>query len=265
MLISTANANGSKFRVPNMDRGHPCPPVVPSSRFQTPTPDFCLLTPRRPVATAPGTDSRLLTPFFCTSTCDKVSGMKRTLPLIIVTVAILLAGCPSESVESPPVEEQKPLVVFLVRHAEKVDASKDPELSEEGKERSKALAEMLKSAKVEHIHSTDFIRTRDTAEPLAKDSGLEVEKYDPNDLEGFAKRLKKSGGRHLVVGHSNTTPELTKLLGGDPGTKINEKSEYDRLYVVTIGKDGTVNSALMRFGKSFGKESSDEEAKAAAK
>jgi len=183
------------------------------------------------------------------------------LTLIIVS-AFIFAGCPAEPVQ-PTRVEQKPLVVFLVRHAEKVDASKDPELSEDGKTRADELAKALASADLEHIHSTDFIRTKDTAAPVASKTGLDVETYDPKDLAGFAASLKKSGGRHLVVGHSNTTPELTKLLGGDAGTEIDEKSEYDRLYVVTIGKDGTANSVMLRYGKAFVKEEEKAKAKAA--
>jgi hypothetical protein len=69
----------------------------------------------------------------------------------------------------------------------------------------------------------------------------------------------------LIVGHSNTTPELTKLLGGDSGTEINEKGEYDRLYIVTIGKDGTVNSVILRYGKAFEKEEAVEMAQGSEK
>jgi len=181
--------------------------------------------------------------------------MKKAVSVLLVLFALALSGCPTK----PAAVEQKPLVVFLVRHAEKTDAGKDPELSEDGKTRAGVLAEVLRSAKIDHVYSTDFIRTRDTAAPVAKEAGVEVGKYDPKDLAGFAKKLKDAGGRVLVVGHSNTTPELTKLLGGDPGTEINEKGEYDRLYILTIGKDGTVNSALLRYGKRFDENADYEE------
>jgi len=55
-------------------------------------------------------------------------------------------------------------------------------------------------------------------------------------------------GTHLVVGHSNTTPPLTELLGGEGGEPIVEATEYDRLYRVDITKDGSASSKLMRFG-----------------
>lgn len=180
--------------------------------------------------------------------------MRRTALIIVALAVLLLSGCPSEPTAPPPAAEQKPLVVFLVRHAEKTDDGKDPDLSEAGKTRTADLADALKDAKIEHVHSTDFIRTRETAAPIAKAAGVEIEKYDGKDLAGLAKKLKESGGRHLVVGHSNTTPELTKLLGGDAGTEIDEKGEYDRLYIVTIGKDGTANSALVRYGEPFKKD-----------
>ena len=80
---------------------------------------------------------------------------------------------------------------------------------------------------------------------------LEVELYNPYDLAAFAKQLKDTGGRHLVVGHSNTTPELVKLLGGEPGTPIVEKSEYDRLYILSITTANEVSSVLVRYGKKF--------------
>ena len=138
--------------------------------------------------------------------------------------------------------------VFLVRHAEKTTEKKDPGLTEAGKARAVALADRLEDEGITHIHSSDYIRTRDTAAPLAERLGLEVALYNPRDLPGMAETLKAMPGRHLVVGHSNTTGELTELLGGDGGTPIVEAWEYDRLYVVTIETGEPVKSYLTRFG-----------------
>ena len=78
--------------------------------------------------------------------------------------------------------------------------------------------------------------------------GITVELYDPRDLPAIAAQLKADGGAHLVVGHSNTTGELAELLGGDGGTPIVEANEYNRLYIVTVGPDGNVDSRLLRYG-----------------
>ncbi len=67
------------------------------------------------------------------------------------------------------------LLVFLVRHGEKVDQSRDPELSPAGYVRAATLAHSLQNAQIQHVHSTDFIRTRKTAEPAAAIHGLQVE------------------------------------------------------------------------------------------
>ncbi len=187
------------------------------------------------------------------------------MSVIALLLTVLSAGCPAKPESAEPTEEQKPLIAFLVRHAEKeLGESKDPELSEAGKKRAVELVRVLGSAGIENIHSSDFKRTRNTAAPIASETGAEVELYDPDDLAALAKKLRRKGGRHLVIGHSNTTPELAKLLGGDAGTKIDEKGEYDRLYVVSIGKDGTVNSVIMRFGEAFEAEKAEEKAAEAA-
>ena len=183
--------------------------------------------------------------------------MKRlTLATLAASLsAITLIGCsPRPDAPAASESEQKPLVVFCVRHAEKVDSSEDPELSAVGLERAAALARTLRSAEIEYVHSSDFIRTRDTAAPAAADHGLEVELYDPRDLPALVEKLREAGGRHLVVGHSGSTSELAELLSGQPSSAIDDGGEYDRLYVVTVGRDGEASSVLMRYGKTYDPE-----------
>ncbi len=136
-------------------------------------------------------------------------------------------------------------VIVLVRHAEKVDDSRDAELSETGRARAGVLAGLLKDMKVDKIYSSDYNRTRDTAGPLAELLGLELELYDLGDLEALATKLRAAEGRILVVGHSNTTPRLVGLIGGEPGTDI-AVDEHDRLYIVVTGSGAPVTS-LLRF------------------
>lgn len=148
--------------------------------------------------------------------------------------------------EAPP----KTLTILLLRHAEKVDASQDPELSTAGKQRSELLVKMLNDLPIEKIHTTNFVRTRDTVTPLAKAKGLKPEFYNPRELEVFAEKLKREEGVHVIVGHSNTTPDLVARLGGDPGEPIVEATEYDRLYIVTLVDGVPASSMVLRFGQS---------------
>ncbi|MEE4218047.1 MAG: phosphoglycerate mutase family protein [Xanthomonadales bacterium] len=155
------------------------------------------------------------------------------------------------SLPSTPVAAEDGRLYFLVRHAEKVLQGDDPLLSPAGKLRAAALSSLLADTGIEGIHSTDFNRTRNTVAPLAQRLGLAVELYDPARPENLLADLRKTGGRQLVVGHSNTVPDLVRRLGGDGGPAIDEAREYDRLYLVAVDGNGVVTTVLLRYGTPF--------------
>jgi hypothetical protein len=101
--------------------------------------------------------------------------MRRSARTTITTVILATAmiGCSSARDSAPSASQDEPLVVFLVRHGEKADLTEDAELSAAGRERAAALARTLRSAEIEYVHSSDFIRTRETAAPTA-DPGRET-------------------------------------------------------------------------------------------
>ncbi|MCH7533997.1 MAG: histidine phosphatase family protein [Gemmatimonadetes bacterium] len=164
--------------------------------------------------------------------------------------SLLLAALPSLLAPLAVGAQSDATVVYLVRHAERAeDGTSDPVISLPGWDRSRLLAEMLADAGLTNIHTTDLRRTRATGRPTAEAQGLDMDLYDPRDLSAFADRLRGMPGRHLVLGHSNTTPQLVSLLGGEPGDPI-EELEYDRLYIVTLGDEGA-STVLIRFGSPF--------------
>lgn len=173
--------------------------------------------------------------------------------LLAALVLLVLACAPASApLHEAPVAPTATTVIYLVRHAETVPPPYEsdppnPRLSEYGHERATALARVLEVEDLETVWSTDYRRTQETAAPTAALHGLEVVGYDPRDLAGFASRLRSASGRVLVVGHSNTTPALVEALGGNPGTPIDERTEYDRLYVVTV-HGGAVTTSLLRYG-----------------
>jgi 2,3-bisphosphoglycerate-dependent phosphoglycerate mutase len=159
---------------------------------------------------------------------------------IAILAAAILAAATLGGLSVPALAPQTaapqdiPSLVVLVRHAEKAEAPpSDPPLSPDGTTRAAALARVLSDAGITRIHSSDTRRTRDTAAPLAAALGIEIELYDPRDLPAMASRLRSLPGRHLVVGHSNTTDELSGLMGGATFGQIEEPWEYDRLYFLT--------------------------------
>jgi broad specificity phosphatase PhoE len=133
-------------------------------------------------------------------------------------------------------------LVFVVRHAERADAgtggattmATDPDLSDAGRARAESLAAALKDAKITAIFVTPYKRTRQTAEPLAKALGVQPTEIDAKDMGSLIEKVKAASGNVLVVGHSNTVPDVLSKLGADDAPKLAD-ADYDNLFVVIRG------------------------------
>jgi broad specificity phosphatase PhoE len=123
--------------------------------------------------------------------------------------------------------------IFIVRHAEKADATKDPDLSEAGRARAEALAKTLKDANITAIYATEFKRTQQTAAPLAKALGITVTTLPAKDYAALIAKLRASTGNTLVVGHGDTISALIKALGISDPINIAE-NDYDNLFAVAL-------------------------------
>lgn len=123
---------------------------------------------------------------------------------------------------------------YFVRHFEK-QAGIDPHLSELGLARALVLKDVLINKGITTIYSTRYNRTLESVSPLADALGLNIEFYDPQTLNEFAFSLKNQRNI-LVVGHSNTTAQLIRLLGGD----IEDLSEndYGQLFILIEAGSG---------------------------
>lgn len=136
--------------------------------------------------------------------------------------------------------------IFVVRHAERADAgsagatmmASDPELSEAGRARAQSLAAALKDAKIAAIYTTEYKRTRQTAEPLARALGIEVTVVPARDTAALVEKLKGEGNA-LVVGHSNTVGPIIERLGVAEPVKLGDE-DYDNLFVVVRGEKPTL-------------------------
>ena len=162
-----------------------------------------------------------------------------TLSLV---AAMACARAPQRPVATPAVSGSPAVTtVILVRHAEKVDNSSDPELSAAGMERANTLVEVVKQARVTSIITTQFRRTRATAAPAAAALGLEprvITTSGAAHAREVADTVKAHGGGVLlIVGHSNTVPAIIAALGAAAPAPICD-SEYDDLFVVTLPGDG---------------------------
>lgn len=134
--------------------------------------------------------------------------------------------------------EQKPstqvdYTIYLIRHAEKESGTDDPGLTNKGKERAKSLVKFFADKNLQNIYSTNYKRTFQTALPVAKQLSLDVNYYNPRELQAFSKQLLSKKENTLIVGHSNTTPLLIKYLSGKSVAAINE-NQHNRLFQITI-------------------------------
>lgn len=120
---------------------------------------------------------------------------------------------------------------YLVRHAEKADQSKDPVLSACGQAQASALATLLQDVNLPQLYHSGYQRTLQTATASLK-AGRQLQQYDAKDLPALAAQLRKSSTNALVVGHSNTTPQLATLLSQLAAPALNEH-DYGRIYQLT--------------------------------
>jgi broad specificity phosphatase PhoE len=122
--------------------------------------------------------------------------------------------------------------IFIVRHAEKGQGD-DPDLSEAGRARAESLAHLLKDAAISTIYTSEVKRTKQTAAPLARILHLEPITIPAKDRDTLIAKLKAASGNVLVVGHSNTVPDLIKSLGITTPVTIAD-NDYDNLFIVLL-------------------------------
>lgn len=130
--------------------------------------------------------------------------------------------------------------IVLVRHAEKVSEAAHALLSDVGRQRAEKLAHTLADAGITAIFTTEAERTKQTAAPLAKLLHLQPTVIPANDIAGLLIKLTRQpeDAVVLVVGHSNTLPDVINKLRGDMDDKsvpriTTNDVDYDKVFVIT--------------------------------
>ncbi|THH41591.1 SixA phosphatase family protein [Neolewinella litorea] len=169
--------------------------------------------------------------------------------LLSCLLLIFLSACnPARQQAKAEYGDQAVSTLILVRHAEK-QFGHDPELTEEGTLRAQRLADMLRTVELDAVYSSDTKRTRLTAAPAAQQAQLKARLYDPNALNYFARQLRNRhpGETVLVVGHSNTTPELANLLAGTDSIPRFSELDYGNLLIVSLPPIGKARILKLRY------------------
>jgi len=144
-----------------------------------------------------------------------------------VTLTLLLSGLLISTAAAQS-------AIVFVRHAEKAANITDPDLSDIGRERAKRLANLLKDARISAIFVTEFKRTQQTAAPLASRLHLIPKIVQADSSPALLARLGASTGNLLVVGHSNTIPDLIQAFGITTPVHIDDE-DYGNLFILLRG------------------------------
>ncbi|HWH21816.1 MAG TPA: phosphoglycerate mutase family protein [Allosphingosinicella sp.] len=122
---------------------------------------------------------------------------------------LLLAAC-------FPVAPQVPIgpSYYVMRHLETPQGVQDPNLTAEGQANARLLPSFFENDPPAAIYVSSTRRAQQTAAPLAQALGITPKIYDPANTPALVQRVRAETGTVLVVGHSNTIPDIVQQLGG---------------------------------------------------
>ncbi|WP_129791120.1 phosphoglycerate mutase family protein [Sphingosinicella sp. CPCC 101087] len=127
-------------------------------------------------------------------------------------------------------------IYHVVRHLHTPEGERDPDLTAEGHRQAVLLADRLAEAPPAVIYVSTYKRTVQTAAPTAARLDLIPIVYDPRDTPALVARVRAGPTPALVVGHSNTVPDIIEQLGGTrPEPLVHE--DFGDLW--SIRSDGT--------------------------
>ncbi len=179
-------------------------------------------------------------------------GLRLIWALLLLALLAALLAAPAAALDT----------LYLVRHAEKADfwpTDRDLDafqpLSPAGLARAEALAVRLKTAGIAAIYTSRTTRTLETGALLAEAAGVPMTADDAttksDEMAAFLARLREKHAADravLIVGHSNTVPELLVKLGakgecfqrlgivGQAGSLLIEG--FEGLWTVDLKKQG---------------------------
>ena len=85
--------------------------------------------------------------------------------IFLLSFLLILSACTTT--------QNSPKTIYIVRHAEKQLEGNDPELAYVGEVRAKKLAQILEKEDIKRVLSTDYTRTKNTAQPHCRCSWLD--------------------------------------------------------------------------------------------
>ena len=139
---------------------------------------------------------------------------------------------------------------IVLRHAETTGSGTNPNLSTNGLARAEELRRILANVPLAAVFSSNYNRTKQTAQPIADDKSLVINLYDPSNQVLFVDDWLDTyrGKTVLVLGHSNTVPELLNLFLQTNIYPNLPNAEYDNLFIATVSEKGRGKVLHLKYG-----------------
>ncbi|MEA1787351.1 phosphoglycerate mutase family protein [Arenibacter sp. GZD96] len=174
--------------------------------------------------------------------------MKINTLVLILIIFFGALSCKDDVQALPERNEQAISTFYFIRHAEKDRSNPenlDPELNQDGLGRAIRWAEVFHYIPLDAIYSTDFERTEMTAAPTAVKQDLVLQYYSPENFDVAQFKEANLGKNVLVVGHSNSIPELVnKMLGEEKYEPLDDYDNSSLFIIRTI--DGRMTDIRLK-------------------
>ena len=154
---------------------------------------------------------------------------------LLVLCLLGLAAAASAVQPGEPILPPPP-VFYVMRHLHTPEGERDPDLTAEGQRQANLLASWFRDEEPNAIFVSIYKRTQQTAAPLATRLGLEPIVYIPTDTPALITQARSHYGLVLIVGHSNTVPDIIEQLGGERPAPLSHPDFGD---IWRVDPDGT--------------------------
>ena len=143
--------------------------------------------------------------------------------LFLTIVAVIATGFATKAQEA----------VYIIRHAVKELTGNDPAITDEGKARASAWAEMLEHVGLDVVFTSDAKRTHQTGAIIAETLGLPLNSVSRSDTAGLIDALSFDHEEDtvLVVGHAETIPSILESLGAFEEIEVSQ-ADFANLFIL---------------------------------
>lgn len=187
-----------------------------------------------------------LTLFFCNCKKDTSPEVQTVIERDTVYVEV------HDTTTIPALISDTTTTFIVMRHAEKESTGTDPNLDSDGILRAEELRRILSNVPVNAIYSTPLNRTRQTVQPMATEKGITVSEYPTTkpyaELISEIKTTRR-GKVVVLVGHSNTVPDILKELSKNSFSVTITDSQYDNLFIVSLPEKLSPTVQHLKYGK----------------